>query len=99
MPILCRVSGDARKKEIRGNCGETAYLQVLLTGFLPLLGHGTRSLGVREHAGDGEDDAGGADDGHGEEEDLAAFIWGRRASGAMRAECDVVRYIPQVESA
>lgn len=57
---------------------------------MPLLGHGTRSHGIGEQAGDGEDGDSSGNATGGEEEDLAALIRGRRSAGSMGTKGNVV---------
>jgi hypothetical protein len=66
------------------------HLHVLFSSLLPLLGHGTRSNGVRKHANGSENREGCEDNTGGEEEDVAALIRRRWAAGAVRTEGNVV---------
>jgi hypothetical protein len=68
----------------------TTHLQVLLGGLLPLLGHGAGPDGAGEHAREGEDGKGSADDTGREEEDVAALIRRRGSAGSVGAKGDVV---------
>ena len=78
---------------------ELAYLEVLLTGLLPFLGHGARPNGAGEHAREGEDGKGTHDDGRGEEEDVTALIRRRGSAGTVGTKGNVVGCMQRILSA
>ena len=87
VPWACKMCQFTCRDWICRACSnESAYLHVLLSSLLPLLGHGAGPNGTGEHAGEGEGSESTSDDGGGDEEDLAALIRRSGTAGAVGTE-------------
>lgn len=75
---------------VAGNGLGSLGLEVLLGSLLPLLGHGSGPDGAGKHACEGKDGKGTGDYSRGQEEDVAALIWGRGSAGSMGTKGDEV---------
>lgn len=96
VPWFCGGSAWVHKLHNGAAAAENTHPHVLLGRLLPLLGHGARSHGVGEQAGDTKDGAGSGDEASGQEKDLAALIRRRGSSGTVGTEGDVVCYVMKV---